>query len=146
MLGSNTRLVVGGFAAVAVGIAAGWTLLAAMPVEASAPASVVETARVPITAPPPTPGAATPARVPIQTATPAPVAPAPPARTAAAPPPTPSAPAPDAAPTDDTRNRPQIRLDGERSELRYDGDQGSLHVSKDKLSVRTPLGKFELNW
>ena len=37
MLESNTRLVIGGFAAVAVGIAAGWTLLAAMPVEASAP-------------------------------------------------------------------------------------------------------------
>ena len=137
MLESNTRLVIGGLAAIAVGIAAGWTLLAAMPVEASAPASVVEAARVPITAPVPTPGAATPARVPVQTAAPAPVAPAPP---------TPSAPAPDAAPTDDTRNRPQIRLDGERSELRYDGDQGSLHVSKDKLSVRTPLGKFELNW
>jgi hypothetical protein len=146
MLGSNTRLVVGGFAAVAVGIAAGWTLLAAMPVEASAPAAVVETARVPVTAPAPTPGAATPVRAPAQTATPAPVAPAPPARTAAAPPPAPFAPAPDAAPADDTRNKPQIRLDGERSELKYDGDQGSLHVTKDKLAVRTPLGKFELNW
>ena len=40
----------------------------------------------------------------------------------------------------------QRMRDGERSELRYDGDQGGLHVSKDKLSVRTPLGKFELNW
>jgi hypothetical protein len=146
MLGSNVRLVIGGLAAVAVGIAGGWILLAAMPVEASAPASVIEKASVQAPAPAPTPDAAiSPARAPAQTATPNPAPTAPP-RTAAAPPPAPSAPAPDAAPADDNRNKPRIHLDGERSEFKYDGDKGSLHVSKDKVSVRTPLGKFELSW
>jgi hypothetical protein len=140
MLGSNMRLVIGGLAAVAVGIAGGWTLLAAMPVEASAPASVVETASVQVTAPAPTPDAATPTRAPAQTATPNPAPPTPPARTVAAPP------APDTAPGDDTQKKTRIHLDGERSELKYDGDRGGLHVNKDKVSVRTPYGKFELNW
>jgi hypothetical protein len=144
MFGSNVRLIVGGVAAVAAGIAGGWAFLATMPVEASAPASVIETASVQVAAPAPAPDAATsPARVPAQTATPNP-APAAPARTAAAPPP--QAPAPDAAPTGGIRNKPRIHLDGERSEFSYDGDQGSLHVNKDKVSVRTPLGKLELSW
>jgi hypothetical protein len=145
MLGSNMRLVIGGFAAVAVGIAGGWTLLAAMPVEASAPASVVEIASVQVPTLAPTPDAATPARAPAQTATPTPAQPAqpaPPARTAATPP----APASDTAPADDTQKKTRIHLDGERSELKYDGDKGGLHVNKDKVSVRTPYGKFELNW
>ena len=51
---------------------------------------------------------------------------APPARTAEAPAPAPAAPAPDAAPADDTRNKPRIHLDGERSEISFDGDKGSL--------------------
>jgi hypothetical protein len=147
MLGSNMRLVFGGVAAIAVGIAGGWTLLAAMPVEASAPALVVETASVQIPARAPASEAATPDRVPAQTAAaPKPVTPPAPARTAAAPAPKAPAPAPDAAPADDTRNKPRIHLDGERSELNYDGDMGSVHIDKDKVSWRTPLGKFELNW
>jgi hypothetical protein len=141
MLGSNMRLVISGFAAVAVGVAGGWTLLAGMPVEASAPASLVETASVQVPARAPIPDAAIPARPPAQTATPTPTTPAPLARTAAAQPP-----APDTTPADDTQKKTRIRLDGERSELKYDGDKGGLHVNKDKVSVRTPYGKFELNW
>ena len=44
------------------------------------------------------------------------------------------------------RNKPRIHLDGERSEISFDGDKGSLHVNKDRLSVRTPFGKFEIDW
>jgi len=147
MLRSNTRLVLGSFAAIAVGIVGGWTLLAALPVKASAPEPVVEAASIPVTPVRPIAEApAQPARAPAQTTNPNPAPPAPPARTAAAPPPASAAPAPDAAPTDSIRGKPRIHLDGERSELKYDGDQGGLHVTKDKISMRTPLGKFELNW
>lgn len=145
MLRPNIRLALGGVAAVAVGIVGGWTLLAARPVQASSPA--VETARIPVTtASSSADEAAPPTRAPAQTAAQKPTPAAPPARTAEAPPPAPPAPAPDAAPADDTRNKPRIHLDGERSELSFDGDKGSLHINKDKLSVRTPLGKFEIDW
>ena len=50
------------------------------------------------------------------------------------------------APADDMRNKPRIHIDGERSEISFEGDKGSLHVNKDRLSVRTPLGKFEIKW
>jgi hypothetical protein len=55
-------------------------------------------------------------------------------------------PSPDANPAGETRNKPYLRLDGERSEFGFDGDQGSMHVNKDGMNVRTPLGKFEIKW
>jgi hypothetical protein len=141
MLRSNMGLVLGGVGAIAIGIVGGWTLVA-RPVNASAPA--VESASVLITTAAPSADEALPAtRTPGQTATPKPTPPASPARTAETPAPSP---APDAAPADDTKNKPRIHLDGERSELSFDGDKGSLHVNKDKLSVRTPLGKFDIDW
>lgn len=144
MLRSNMGLIFGGAAAVAVGIVGGWTLVA-RPVQASAPA--VESASILVTtASPNADEAAPPARAPTQAAKPNPAPSAPPARTAEAPPVAAPAPAPDAAPADDTSNKPRIHLDGERSEISFDGDKGSLRVNKDKLSVRTPFGKFDLDW
>jgi hypothetical protein len=135
-------LVLGGVAAIAAGTVGGWALLS-QPVQVSAPAKV-QTASVLITTPSPSADeAAPPARTPARTATPNPAPVAPPSRTAEAPPPTP---APDAAPSDGMRNKPRIHIDGERSEIGFDGDKGSLHVNKDRLSVRTPLGKFEIKW
>jgi hypothetical protein len=135
-------LVLGGVAAIAAGTVGGWALLS-RPVQVSAPAKV-QTASVLITTPSPSADeAAPPARTPARTATPNPAPVAPPSRTAEAPPPTP---APDAAPSDGMRNKPRIHIDGERSEIGFDGDKGSLHVNKDRLSVRTPLGKFEIKW
>ena len=147
MLRSNMGMVFGGLAAVAVGIGGGWMLLAGKPVRASAPITTTEPASVRITTASPSPDAADlPARKPAQTATPTPTPPASPARTAEAPPPAPASPTPDAAPADDTKNKPRIHLDGERSEISFDGDRGSLRVNKDRLSVRTPYGKFDLDW
>jgi hypothetical protein len=135
-------LVLGGVAAIAAGTVGGWALLS-RPVQVSAPAKV-QTASVLITTPSPSADeAAPPARTSARTATPNPAPVAPPSRTAEAPPPTP---APDAAPSDGMRNKPRIHIDGERSEIGFDGDKGSLHVNKDRLSVRTPLGKFEIKW
>src|SRR5215467_11997408 len=66
---------------------------------------------------------------------------------AAAPPPAPSAAAPNAAPaTDAAAGKPHIHLDGERSALSYEGESGSLYINKDRLSVRTPFGKFDIDW
>ena len=146
MLRSNMGLVLGGVAAVAVGIVGGWTLLA-RPGQARAPA--VETASILITTPAPSADeAAPPARTPAQTAkpNPAPAPTAPPTRTAEVPPPAAPAPAPDAAPADDTSDKPRIHLDGERSEISFGNDKGSFRVNKDKLSVRTPFGKFQIDW
>lgn len=142
MLRSNMGLVLGGVAAVAVGIVGGWTLVA-RPVQARAPA--IETASIRVTASSPSADeASTPARTPAQTAKPDP-APAPtasPTRAAEVPPPA----APDPAPADDAPDKPRIHLDGERSEISFGNDKGSLRVNKDKLSVRTPLGKFQIDW
>jgi len=30
--------------------------------------------------------------------------------------------------------------------LSYQGDSGSLYINKDRLSVRTPFGKFDIDW
>jgi type IV secretory pathway VirB10-like protein len=145
MLRSNMGLVLGGVAAIAAGTVGGWALLS-RPVQASAPAKV-QTASVLIATPTPSADeAALLARTPARTATPNPAPVAPPSRTAEAPPPAPASPAPDTAPADDMRNKPRIHIDGERSEIGFDGDKGSLHVNKDRLSVRTPLGKFEIKW
>ena len=148
MLRSNMGLVLGGIAAMALGTAGGWMLLAGKPVQASARTSVtVERTNVPVTiAAPRADEAAQPARLPGQTAAPKPTAPASPARTAEVPSPAPPAPTPDAAPAEDSPGKPRIRLDGERSEISFDGDQGGLHVNKDRLSVRTPFGKFKIDW
>jgi hypothetical protein len=135
MLRSKMGLVVGGVAAVAMGIVGGWTLLKARSAQASiSTATIMKT-----TASPSADEAAPPAPAPARAANPAPVAPPP--RVAAAP-----APAPDATSAGETGNKPRIRLDGERSEISFDGDEGSLHVNKDRMSVRTPLGKFEIKW
>ena len=143
MFGSKTRLVLGGLTAVAIGTAGGWTLMAEKPAAAPAPAPVAAAFRVQTPAATPAPDAAAgPTRTPTQTATPNPAPPTPPARVAAAPPP----PAAEPARVDDTRKGPQIRLDGERTEIKYDGDQGSVFINKDRASMKTPFGKFELKW
>jgi hypothetical protein len=39
-----------------------------------------------------------------------------------------------------------IHLDGERSTLSYEGGSGGLYFNKDRLSLRTPFGKFDIDW
>src|SRR5262245_63800344 len=137
MLRSNMRLALGSLAAMAVGLAGGWALFAVRPVQASTPAMVETASQSIMTAP----SADAPARTPARWATPTAPAPAQPP-TVASPPPTP-APSPDAASSKDEAGKPRIHLDGERSAFSYDGEAGSLYINKDRLSVRTPFGKFD---
>jgi len=119
MLRLNIGLALGGLAAVAAGLLGGWVFVVGLPLQGSALAAVE--------------GAS-----PSIAATPAP---------AAAPPPGPSTAATNAAPaTNDAAGKPHIHLDGERSELSYEGESGSLYINKDRLSVRTPFGKFDIDW
>jgi hypothetical protein len=125
MLRLNIGLTLGGLAAVAAGLLGGWALVVGLPLQGSALAAV-ESARPSIAAVPAAPS-------PEGRATPNP-APAP----GAAPPPAPAA--------NDAAGKPHIRLDGERSALSYEGESGSLYIDKDRLSVRTPFGKFDIDW
>ena len=138
---SNMRLALGGLAAVAVGIVGGWALLTLRPVQVPATA---ETASVwPATAT--SPDASAPSgRIPARPATPTPA----PAATPAPEAPTPTAPTPprNAAQTKDEPGKPHIHLDGERSEFSYGGAAGGLYINKDRLSVRSPFGAFDIDW
>jgi hypothetical protein len=58
----------------------------------------------------------------------------------------PPAAGPNAAPSDAAPGKPHIHLDGERSALSYEGGSGGLYLNKDRLSVRTPFGKFDIDW
>ena len=134
MLRLNIGLALGGLAAVAAGLLGGWALVVGLPLQGSALAAVEGASPSIATAPA--------ARSPASRATPNP-APDP----AAAPPPAPSAAAPNAAPaTNDAAGKPHIHLDGERSALSYEGELGSLYINKDRLSVRTPFGKLDIDW
>ena len=61
---------------------------------------------------------------------------------------TPSQPTPprNADPTKDEPSKPHIHLDGERSAFSYDGPAGGLYINKDRLSVRSPFGTFDIDW
>jgi hypothetical protein len=57
------------------------------------------------------------------------------------------APAPsDPGARNDEAGRPRLHLDGERSTFSYDGEKGGLYIDKDRLSLRTPFGKFDFDW
>ena len=73
-------------------------------------------------------------------------APAPSSPAVEAPPPAPPAAAPDAAAANEEAGKPHIHLDGERSALSYEGESGGLYINKDRMSVRTPFGKFDIDW
>ena len=166
MLRPQMSLLFGGVAALAIGVVGGWSMISGKPVHASLYAASVTTqpASVRVTAPSPATDSAdqpaakrtqtaspepTPPAPPAQIATPdpAPVAPtAPPARTAEAPAPAPAAPTTETASADDTKGKPRIRLDGERSELSFEGDKGGISLNKDRVSLRTPFGKIEMDW
>jgi len=48
-------------------------------------------------------------------------------------------------PTDEA-GRPRLHLDGERSTFSFDSEKGGLYIDKDRLSLRTPFGKFNIDW
>jgi hypothetical protein len=134
---SNLRLALGGLAALAVGLVGGWARFA-LPLDTPAPAMI--SARLSIATGPsadePAPSVRTPARwVPTNPE----VAPTPKVE---APPP----PAGDVATPQDAPKKPHLHLDGERSTFSYDGEAGSLSINKDRLRVRTPFGKLDLDW
>jgi hypothetical protein len=52
----------------------------------------------------------------------------------------------DPAARNDEAGRPRLHLDGERSTFSYDGEKGGLYIDKDRLSLRTPFGKFDIGW
>ena len=132
----NMGLALGGVAAVAVGIIGGWALLAALSVAAPA---TVETASV-LIATTPSPDQSAPfGRTPARAATPSPAP-------AVAPAPAPPTPPRNAAPTKDEPSKPHIHLDGERSAFSYVGAAGGLYIYKDRLSVRSPFGTFDIDW
>ena len=142
MLRLNIGLVLGGLAAMAAGLLVGWALFVGHPLQASALAAV-QTASPSIAA--------------ASSAEPAPTAPSPagraapspapaPAPAVEAPPPVPPAAAPIEAPNNDEAGKPRIHLDGERSALSYEGELGGFYINKDRLSVRTPFGKFDIDW
>ena len=143
MLRLNIGLALGGLAAVAAGLLGGWALFDGRPLQASALAAA-QGASPSIAAAlsaEPAPAARTPVgRAP----DPAPVLA--PNRAVEAPPPGPSTAGPNAPATNDAAGKPHIHLDGERSALSYEGESGSLYVNKDRLSVRTPFGKFDIDW
>jgi hypothetical protein len=137
---SNMRLALGGLVAVAVGIVGGWALLTLRPAQVPATVETASIWRATATSPDElapsgrTPRAATPA--PALATAPTPEAPIPTAPT----------PPRNAAPTKDEPSKPRIHLDGERSEFSYDGAEGGLYINKDRLSVRSPFGTFDIDW
>ena len=132
MLRLNIRLVLSGLAALAAGLLGGWALFVGLPLQDSALAAVKT---------------ASPSIAMVSSAGPAFAGRSPAAPGAVdAPPPAPSAAAPEAAPSKDADGKPHIHLDGERSALSYAGEAGSFSINKDRLSVRTPFGKFDLDW
>jgi predicted lipid-binding transport protein (Tim44 family) len=144
MLRLNIGLALGGLAAMAVGLLGGWALFVTLPLQASALAAV-ETASPSIataSSDEPVPAARSPA----VRATPNPARAPAPTNAVEVPPRAPPAAAPNAAPTHDELGKPRIHLDGERSALSYEGESGGLYINKDRLSVRTPFGKFDIDW
>ncbi|MBO0743003.1 MAG: hypothetical protein J2P51_16460 [Hyphomicrobiaceae bacterium] len=140
MLRLNIGLVLSGLAAVAVGLLGGWAVFVGLPLQGSALAAVA-TASPPIAVASSVDPAAT-ARSPAAPAIPYPA----PSSRVAAPPPAPSPEAANAAASKDAIGKPHIHLDGERSAVSYEGESGGLYINKDRLSVRTPLGKFDIDW
>jgi hypothetical protein len=129
MLRLNIRLAVGGLAAMAAGLLGGWALFVALPPQAQALAMALSAEPAPAARSPA--GRATPTPAPAPAPIPAVEAPSP---------------APSAAAANEAAGKPHIHLDGERSALSYEGSSGSLYVNKDRLSVRTPFGKFDIDW
>jgi hypothetical protein len=112
MLRSNLGLVLGGLAAMALGLVSIWALFALPPL-----------------------GSQTPSRLELASLE----APSPPV---GAPTLTPS----DPGARNDEAGRPRLHLDGERSTFSFDGEKGGLYIDKDRLSLRTPFGKFNIDW
>jgi hypothetical protein len=142
MLRLNIALALGGFCAVAAGLLGGWVLFG-VPLQAWALAAVQTRGPSIATASSAEPAAT--ARDPAGRATnPAPG----PARAPVveAPSPTPPGAASNAPPSNDEAGKPHIHLDGERSALSYEGELGGLYINKDRMSVRTPFGKFDIDW
>jgi len=143
MLRLNIGLALGGLAAVAAGLLGGWVVFVGLPLQEPALAAV-ETASLSIAvASSPGPDAAP--RSPVGRPMPYPSASAP-SPAVEAPPPAPSAAQANATPAKDAAGKPHIHLDGERSALSYEGESGSLYINKDRLSLRTPFGKFDFDW
>ena len=143
MLRLNIGLSLGGLAAVAAGLLGGWALFDGLPLQASALAAAqgASPSNAAALSAEPAPAVRTPVgRAP----DPAPLSAPTPA--VEAPPPGASAAGPNAPATNDAAGKPHIHLDGERSALSYEGQSGSLYVNKDRLSVRTPFGKFDIDW
>ena len=148
MLRLNIGLALGGLAAMAAGLLGGWVLFDGLSLQASTlavaqsgrPTIAAALSAVPAPAVRSPAGQATPNPAPVPAPNPAPTT------AVEAPPPTPSAAAPNAPAANDAAGKPHIHLDGERSALSYEGESGSLYVNKDRLSVRTPLGKFDIDW
>jgi hypothetical protein len=46
----------------------------------------------------------------------------------------------------DEAGRPRLHLDAERSTFSFDSEKGGLYIDKDRLSLRTPFGKFNIDW
>jgi hypothetical protein len=134
----NIGLGLGGLAAVAAGVLGGWALFDGLPLQASALAPV-EIAS-PSIAEASSAEPASVARSPAGQAMPNPALAPAPSPAVEAPPPAPPAAANEEA------GKPHIHLDGERSALSYEGQSGGLYISKDRMSVRTPFGKFDIDW
>jgi hypothetical protein len=129
MLRLNVRLAVGGLAAMAAGLLGGWALCVALPLQAPALAAALSAEPVPAAQSPA--ARAMPSPAPAAAPTPAVEAPSP---------------APSAAAANEAAGKPHLHLDGERSALSYEGESGSLYINKDRLSMRTPFGKFDIDW
>ena len=139
----NIGLALSGLAAVAAGVLGGWALFDGLPLQASAlaPVDIASPSIAAASRAEPAPAARSPAGHATPNPAPAP-APSSPAVEAPAPP----AAAPDAAAANAEAGKPHIHLDGERSALSYEGESGGLYINKDRMSVRTPFGKFDIDW
>jgi len=139
----NIGLALSGLAAVAAGVLGGWALFDGLPLQASAlaPVEIASPSIAAASSAEPAPAARSPAGHATPNPAPAP-APSSPAVEAPAPP----AAAPDAAAANAEAGKPHIHLDGERSALSYEGESGGLYINKDRMSVRTPFGKFDIDW
>src|SRR5262249_34703878 len=139
----NIGLSLSGLAAVAAGVLGGWALFDGLPLQASAlaPVEIASPSIAAASSTEPAPAARRPAGHATPNPAPAP-APSSPAVEAPAPP----AAAPDAAAANAEAGKPHIHLDGERSALSYEGESGGLYINKDRMSVRTPFGKFDIDW
>jgi hypothetical protein len=104
----------------AVGLLGGWALFVVLPPQAQALAAALSAEPAPAAQSPAGPATPTAAETP--------------------------SPAPSSAAADEAAGKPHIHLDGERSALSYAGPSGSLYVNKDRLSVHTPFGKFDIDW